>query len=260
MENAKIVGAKMMKKKKKGLKIVIIVIAVFMLIWMIGVRLVMWFAVRSITADMEFDTKLFTEYDVTLEGGQTVSHNQVTMSIPDDLEWDTSVEICVTYNNADQERGVLIMDPQDGSEIALFGEKNVAKMSENPLTKIGYKVLRKGFEAMDKELPDSYYTTEKAVLLLTEDDYSFLNWKQGLAYGITAILRDAWMSKSADYYLYETEELGGYMEIHTLKDGTTGAIYVFLFPKDDLDTRYPFAFRGLSLEEVYGCINSIRME
>ena len=67
MENAKIVGAKKMKKKKKGLKIVIIVIAVFMLIWMIGVRLVMWFAVRSITADMEFDTKLFTEYDVTLE-------------------------------------------------------------------------------------------------------------------------------------------------------------------------------------------------
>lgn len=250
----------MMKKKKKGLKIVIIIIVVFMLIWMIGVRLVMWFAVRSITADMEFDTKFFTEYEVTLEDSQTVSHNQVTMSIPGDLEWNTSVEICVTYNNADQERGVLIMDPQDGSEIALFGEKNVAKMSENPLTKIGYKVLRKGFEAMDKEFPDSYYTTEKAALFLTEADYSFLNWKQGLAYGITAILREAWMSKSADYYHYETEELCGYIQMYILDDGSMGAIYVFLFPKDDLDTRYPFAFRGLSLEEIYGCINSIRIE
>lgn len=247
----------MSKKVKKILKIVIIIIAILTLIWMLGIRLLIWYYAQD-AFYVGPAAEYFTEYDVTLEDTQSVSHNGITMNIPSNYVEDEPFGSTIIYRSPDETEAVLIMAAKTDSRMALFSEETVAQMSDGFLSKIGTRQLMNGFKAMDNGLPDTWYTTYKFLSLLTADDYSFLNWKQGYAYVVSKIMADAFFLNDCDQYLYETEDICGIIQISdNFNRYGTYKVYAYLFPTYDLNTNYSVILSAGSLEEIYGMINSI---
>jgi len=104
-----------MKKNKK----MIVIIVLLALICVLGICLAIWlFTPRA---------KSFKEYHISLEEGQTVSHNGVTLKLPMDLVEDEPFYDTIVYkrpssNNAGVESGVLIMAPLPASEFTSVEE------------------------------------------------------------------------------------------------------------------------------------------
>lgn len=104
-----------MKKSKK----IIVIIVLLALICVLGICLAIWLFTPH--------AKPFKDYHISLEEGQTVSHNGVTLKLPMDLVegepfHDTIVYKRPSSNNAGSERGVLIMAPRPASEVASLEE------------------------------------------------------------------------------------------------------------------------------------------
>lgn len=250
----------MSKKVKKILKIVIIIIAILTLIWMLGIRLLIWYYAQD-AFYVGPAAEYFTEYDVTLEDTQSVSHNGITMNIPSNYVEDEPLGSTIIYRSPDETEAVLITAADSDSNMALFSEETIAEMSDNLLGKIGAHQLMNGFKAMDNGFPDTWYTTYKSLCLLSADDYSFLNWKQGFAYVVSKMLAEAWLKRERYQYLYETEDICGVLQISdNMNNQGVYRAYAHMFPTDDLNTNYTVILEANSLDELYGMINSIVIE
>ncbi len=108
-----------MKNKIGKSKKSIVIIVLLALICILGVCLVIRLFVPRV--------KSFKEYHISLEEGQTVSHNGVTLKLPMDLVedepfYDTIVYTQSSSNNAGKKSGVLIMAPSPASEVASVEE------------------------------------------------------------------------------------------------------------------------------------------
>lgn len=104
-----------MEKSKK----IIVIIVLLALICVLGICLAIWLFTPH--------AKPFKDYHISLEEGQTVSHNGVTLKLPMDLVegepfYDTIVYKRPSSNNAGVEIGVLIMAPLPASEVASVEE------------------------------------------------------------------------------------------------------------------------------------------
>ena len=104
-----------MKKNKK----MIVIIVLLALICVLGVCLAIWLFTPH--------AKPFKDYHISLEEGQTVSHNGITLKLPMDLVegepfHDTIVYKRPSSNNAGVESGVLIMAPRPASEFTSVEE------------------------------------------------------------------------------------------------------------------------------------------
>lgn len=250
----------MSQTKKKVLKVIVIIIVILTLIWMLGIRLIIWlFAQDAFYVGPA--AEYFTKYDITLEDTQSVSHNGITMNIPSDYVEDEPFGSTIIYRSPDETETVLIIAADTDSNMALFSEKTIAEMSDNFLGKIGTRQLMNGFKAMDNGFPDTWYTTYKSLCLLTADDYSFWNWKQGFAYVVSKLLAETWLMRVEYKYLYETEDICGILQISDNINGTgVYRAYAHMFPTDDLNTNNTVVITANSLDELYGMINSIVIE
>lgn len=250
----------MSQKKKKVLKVVVIIIVILTLIWMLGIRLIIWLFAQD-AFYVGSAAGYFTKYDITLEDTQTISHNGITMNIPSDYVEDEPLGNTIIYRSPDETAAVMILAADTDSNMALFSEKTIAEMSDSFLGKIGTHQLMNGFKAMGNGFPDTWYTTFKSLCLLSADDYSFLNWKQGFAYVVSKMMADALLIRDDYKYLYETEDICCILQISDNMNGT-GAYraYAYMFSTDDLNTNHTVLFRANSLDELYGMINSIVIE
>ena len=250
----------MSQKKKKILKVIIIILAVLTLIWMLGIRLIIWFFAQD-AFYVGPAAEYFTEYDVTLEDTQSVSHNGITMKIPSNYVEDEPLGSAIIYRSPDETEAVVITAADSDSNMALFSEETIAEMSDSFLGKIGAHQLMNGFKAMDNGFPDTWYTTYKSLCLLSADDYSFLNWKQGFAYVVSKMMAEAWLKRERYKYLYETEDICGVLQISdNMNNQGVYRAYAHMFPTDDLNTNYTVILEANSLDKLYGMINSIVIE
>ena len=90
----------MSKKVKKILKIVIIIIAILTLIWMLGIRLLIWYYAQN-AFYVGPAAEYFTEYDITLDDTQSVSNGNLTMDIPGDYVESDSLGNTIIYRSPD---------------------------------------------------------------------------------------------------------------------------------------------------------------
>ncbi len=258
----------MSQKKKKALKIVIIIILILTLIWMLGLRLVIWYAAKQVTPDMGPAAEYFTEYNIKLSNvnlAQTTSPSGLSMYIPDFFEEkEISLENTLQYiyinESEDFNECIVFMNASDLSDMNLFSEENMATYPGGILDKFAVNKLMKGFEDLGHGLPDSAYNTFKSTALLTADDYSFWNWQKGFAYVVSGMIKNT--SFLGDYnYIYETEDICGIIHVREL----TGKDYKYyivadMFSTDDLGTAHGLLIKTNHLPMAYAMINSITIE
>ena len=251
----------MRKKIKKILKIILIIAVILTLLWMLGIRLLIWFFAQD-AFYVGPAAEAYTKYDVTLSDTQSISFGGLTMHIPDDyVQMEEDFDHCVVYNSPDETSSLLIMTPETNSQMALFSAENIAQMSGGFLNETGSRYIMKGFQALGNGSLDTWYTTYKSLLLLTPDDYSFLNWRQGFAYVVSALMKESLFSVDQKTYLYETEDFCGIIRIDdNVNNSGAYKVYVDIFPADDLNTCHSVLFRLGSLNDIYGMLNSITIE
>ena len=116
----------MSQKKKKVLKVIIIIIVILTLIWMLGIRLIIWLFAQD-AFYVGSAAEYFTKYDITLEDTQTISHNGITMNIPSDHVENEPLGNTIIYRSPDETAAVMILVADTDSNMALFSEKTLQK-------------------------------------------------------------------------------------------------------------------------------------
>ena len=179
----------MQSKKKNMKKVVIVVISIVILatlIWNLGLRLIIHYYAKQVTAELGPAAEYFTKYDVTIpesEAVQEITPNYITVTIPACFKEIDPIDKSLIYAVMDEEGNpterVIFTAPYDVSEINLFSTENIAEIANAPLKKYAVKQLMKGFDELGNGIPDNYYNMYKSFYLLTEEEYSFWNWKQG---------------------------------------------------------------------------------
>lgn len=260
-----------MNKTQKIILIVLISIVVLCtLIGTLGIRLIIRHYAKQVTAELTPASTYFTEYDVVFDSSdstQRVTHNGITVTIPEAYkEKEISLENTYQYSIMGEDdkalESVVFMAPYDASDMNLFSEENLAEMNGSFIEKYAVKQLMKGFEKLGHGVPDSAYNTLKSASLLTADDYSFWNWKQGFAYVVSGMLKNT--IYLSDYnYIYETDDMCGFIHVRDLSYSEQDYNYyliVKVYSTKDLGTEYGLLIRCNSLDVAYGIINSIVIE
>ena len=109
--------------KDKVLKVIIIIV-ILTLIWMLGIRLIIWLFAQD-AFYVGSAAEYFTKYDITLEDTQTISHNGITMNIPGDYVEDEPLGNTIIYRSPDETAAVMILVADTDSNMALFSEKTL---------------------------------------------------------------------------------------------------------------------------------------
>lgn len=258
----------MSKAKKIILTIVIIIISLIILLWVLGLRLVIWYAAKQVTPDIGPAAEYFTEYNVTMntvDYVQDISHNGLTMTIPgnyvqEELSLKNTVMYVLPHEEETATESVVFMASSDLSDMNLFSEENMATYTGGMLDKFAANKLMKGFEDLGHGLPDSAYNTFKSTSLLTADDYSFWNWQKGFAYVVSGMIKNT--SFLGDYnYIYETNDICGIIHVRELTEQDY-KYYIFadMFSTEDLGTAHGLLIKTNDLEMAYAMINSITIE
>ena len=268
----------MKASKNKVIKIILIVIVSLVvlatLIGTVGLRLVIRHYAKEVTAEMGPAAEYFTEYDqtfVAVSAVQDITHNGMTITVPTHFqEKEFALEGAYMYVVSDEKgnalESVVFMRPDDVSEMELLSEERISEMGDTFLKRYAVKKLVQGFEDLGHGIPDNAYTTLKAASLLSKDDYSFWNWKQGFAYVVSGLLKNT--SFLGDYnYIYETEDICGIIHVRDFTldaDNTTQNcnyyIVADMYSTSDFSTSHGLLIKCNSLEMAYGILNSIVIE
>lgn len=261
----------MKNRKRKIIKIILIVVIYIVvlasLIWTVGPRLAIRHYAKQITAELGPAAEYFTEFDLTMPDSvavQDITHYGMTVSIPAHFKETEPLHTNRIFKVVDEEGNtteiLLIRAPNDVSEMNML---TVGKMADNPLERYIMEQLMKGYEDLGNGIPDNFYNMSKAYYLLTEEDYSFWNWKQGLAYITSGILKSQ-LAFACDYtYIYETEDICGFIHV---KDNTSDSskpdyfVVANMYSTDDFSTSHDLIIHCDSLEMFYAIINSIEIE
>ncbi len=264
----------MSKLKKPILIIVAVLIVLAILIPTIGIRLYIRHHAKQITPELGLTAEYFTEYDVgfaATDDVQTLSHNSTTLTAPGyftEGELNLDDAYMYTYQNeaGTVSESIVFMAPYDQSDMNLLSEENMAQFTNGFLDEYAAKQLRKGFEKLGHGIPDNAYHTSKCIELLSADDYSFWNWKQGFAYVVCGILKreSIWLNS---HYVYETEDICGIIRIRDFSDADNQAekgfryyIIADMYSTKDLNTVHGLLIKCNSLETAYAIINSVVIE
>ncbi len=264
----------MSKLKKRILITVIVLVLLVILIPAIGIRLAIRKHAQEITPALGPTGEYFSAYDMTWKASddvQTITYGAMTLTVPDYFVKDeSSLENTCKYSHNDEagnlSESIILTPPHDQSYMNVFSEENMEQFTNGFLDKYAAKQLEKGFEKLGNGIPHNAYHTNKCIELLSADDYSFWNWKQGFAYVVCGILKreSMWLNY---HYVYETEDTCGIIRVRDFsKDGKQAEkgfqyyIIADLYSTDDLNTVHGLLIRCNSLETAYAIINSVVIE
>ncbi len=265
-EQAENVIGKHHKKQNKKLRLVLIiacsVILAVVLFFVIVPRIVLSVALSEYVPFVGEAAAYYTEYDVTDDSLVIVEAEHCTIGIPADyVQKELSADIHSDYYHDPENDGlsVMIVEPQDDLErLSLFYRGHYENVSDEQYEFI-ISVLEKWYNALGKGIPDTAYDTYKGVHLLDESDRGFWNMGRSIAFGITGILK-LQMPMFGDYYIYETDEMCGFVSIGDHTDEGYYYVTAEMYSVDDLNQPYNFIIRTKTAEEAYTIVNSITIK
>ena len=265
---------KMSKLKKTILITVIVLVILVILIPAIGIRLAIRKHAKEITPELGPIGEYFSAYDINWKASddvQTITYGAMTLTVPDYFVKDeSSLENTCKYSHKDEagnlSESIIFTSPHDQSYMNVFSEENMEQFTNGFLDKYAAKQLEKGFEKLGNGIPHNAYHTNKCIELLSADDYSFWNWKQGFAYVVCGTLKkeSVWL----DYhYVYETEDICGIIRIsdNSMRETQSGKkggyiIIADMYSTADLNTSHGLIIFCNSLETAYAIFNSVVIE
>ncbi|MBQ9948162.1 MAG: zf-HC2 domain-containing protein [Oscillospiraceae bacterium] len=205
----------------------------------------------------------FTSYDITDESLVTLETEVMSIDIPANyVQKDLGELQSVMYhdsNNAD--RSVMVITSHtDMSDMNLFCRDNYDDVSDEEYEQI-VKYLKNWFGALGNGLPDSSYGTYKCIYLLNDDDRSFWNIGQNIAFGIMGLMKNELPLFGDVVYIYETDDMCGFVYVAMPKEQQDFyRVTADFYSTDDLNTPHTVMIRSETLEEAYSIINSITFE
>ncbi len=245
---------------KKSTKIIITIVSILLVLslaaWFFIPRIYISLGTKAILPDVGEAATYFTAYDVRSEDVQTISNGHIAIDIPADFAVNKELESTIIYRNADETASILIIEPSDMSDLNLLAADSFSETVTGLQGIYAVDQIRKGFEQLGNGLPDSAYNTYKCIHLLDEDDNSFWNFNQGLAFLITGTLKGI-VPAFGEVEIYETEDICGFVEVSVQEDGSTSG-WLTIYRADDLNTVSGVKFKGMDRETIYAVMNSAR--
>lgn len=253
-------------RKKQRRKLVIILIAALAVLlfvvffWVIKPRIELNNLICDFLPEVGDGAEYFTEYGVKVEGLVTLDTDVLSIDIPANYVQKDMGELnaVMCRDSENEELYVMVMtDDTVLSAMSLFDRDNYEDMSDEEYDTI-VRYLSDWFGALGNGLPDSAYGTYKCVHLLSDDDRSFWDVGQNIAFGITGILKESVPIWGEEVYIYETEEKCGFVFVAAPKDDDSHyRVTVEIYSTDDLNTPHNVIICAESVEEAYAIINSI---
>lgn len=255
------------KIKQRRKIVVIIAVAVTVLLavvffWVIKPRIEFNNLICELLPEAGEGAEYFTEYDVTDDSLVMTEVGDISIGIPAGYALEnTNVQDIVMYRDKNNIKlGVTVnTSATDLEGMSLFYRDSYDVSDEEYETIVRY--LRDWFGALGNGLPDSAYNTYKCMHLLSDDDRSFWNIGQNIAFGITGILKESIPVWGEEIYIYETDDKCGFVFVAAPHDDMAYyRVTADIYSTDDLNTPYNVIIRSESVEQAYAMINSITIK
>ncbi len=265
-EQADNVIGKHRKKENKKLRIVLIVacsiILAVVLFCVLAPRIGLSVVLNQFVPDVGDAAEYYTEYDETDDSLVIVEAENCTIGIPANYvqkDMPDHYSADYYYDPDNNYRSVMIMVSQDDlKELTPFYRGHYEDVTDEQYELI-ISVLEKWFDALGHGIPDTAYDTYKCVHLLDESDRGFWNMGRSIAFGIAGILK-LQMPMFGDYYIYETDEMCGFVSVSHHADEGYYYVTAEMYSSDDLNQPNNFIIRTKTAEEAYAIVNSITIK
>lgn len=248
-----------MKKKQIIIFIVaIIVILVAAAIFFVP-RIIIYQALQETEMELTPTAQYFTEFDIKNDELVTVEGENFYIDLPADFVLnEETLETGIFYQSPDEEESIIWLKENEPVDMNLLNPDLYDDKENNPYG-IRVKNVEKGFEALGYGMPDSFYNTNKCAMLLKEDDYSFWNLNEMIAYYYALLIKNETIW-GGEMYLYETDDKYAIIRITYDEDNGDCHCMVDAFRPDDLQTPYGMIIRVKDTETLYAIINSIEFK
>ncbi len=248
---------------KKTTKIIVTIVSILLVLglaaWFFIPRIYISLGTKAILPDVGEAATYFTAYDVRSEDVQTISNGHIAIDIPAEyVQKDVELNSPIIYQNSEKTASILLTAPDDRSDLNLMNADSFSETVSGLRGVYSVNQIRKGFERLGNGLPDSAYNTYKCIHLLDEDDNSFWNFNQGLAFLITGTLKGI-VPAFGEVEIYETEDICGFVEVSVQEDGSISG-WLTIYRADDLNTVSSVKFTGMDRETIYAVMNSAAAE
>ncbi len=251
------------KQRRKIVVIIAVAVAVLLAVvffWVIKPRIELNNLICEFLPEVGEGAEYFTEYDVSDDSLVTLETEVLSVDIPADYVQKDMGEIdaVVYHDSGNQELMIMVTTSEtDFSDISLFYRDNYGDISDEEYETI-VRYLKDWFGALGNGLPDSAYGTYKCMHLLSDDDRSFWNIGQNIAFGITGILKESIPVWGEELYIYESDDKCGFVFVAAPHDDVSYyRVTADIYSTDDLNAPHNVIIRSESVEQAYAIINSI---
>ena len=167
-------------------------------------------------------------------------------------------EIIEIYQTPDGSQSVSVGKSVNDVEVS-FCNPDYEGEAEIFGIKYDWEELKKGLEKLGYGIPDSTYDTFKCLCLLKESDYSFWDYKKGLAYANVAYVKNQipWLDAN---YIYERDDMYALIMERHFQDEGIFYYYVDVYNPNNLNQSYNVIIRVKDRQQAYAIINSIKLK
>ncbi len=253
------------KQRRKLLTVIACMLAVLLavvLVWVVKPRVEIAVLLSSVFPEVGDGSEYFTEYDVT--DSTLVEHKTVgyTIGIPATFEKaDAAIDTCDVYRDKDNSDLSIILIYPEELDMSIYNRDSFGENISDEDYECIVSTCRRWFDALGNGQPDSAYGVFKCCYLLSDQDKSFWNIGQNIAFGITAALSESLVSGVGETYIYESDDKCGIVSVDNLDQKKPYYYFkVDMFPTDNLDYPHALLIRTDSLEQGYAIINSIEFD
>ncbi len=253
------------KKQRKKLWIVVIgavvVLLAVIIFWVIKPRIDINRAIKATLPDVGEGAEYFTEYQLTDNHLVKKEHYGYAVSVPSDyIKQDVAIDVQL-YQDAEIPDLKMIIRPfEDLSEMSLYHRDNYEDLT-NREYKRTISTYRKWFATLGYGQPDTAYGMFKCMYLLDNDDRSFWNLEQNLAFSVLGVVKQEVAMDMDEIYIYEKGDVCGLVFVnHPNANRPYYYVVADLFSTDDLNMACGLILTTKTVEEAYAMINSVSFQ
>ncbi len=244
--------------KKKGLLVAVGIVLILVVLGVIFLpkRIKLYNAVKDNIESLGPEGEMFEEYDVVDDSLFEIKTDYFTIGVPGGCIHEDR-DVIDLYQSLDGSEHVAISKNVNDIEVSFFDS---SYGDESEVFGIEYKMedLKDGFEKLGYGIPDSTYDTYKCLYLLKGSDYSFWDYKKGLAYANAAFVKNETMWMDANY-VYERDDMYALIMERNLVDEGVYVYYVDLYNPNNLNQSNMVVIRVKDKQQAYAIINSIEL-
>lgn len=241
----------------------LIVLAAVVFFWVIKPRMEFNKLLNDYLPEVGEGAEYFTSYDITDDSLVPLETENFTIDIPAGYVPKNigDIDTVMYFDSENTERSVVIRrSGYDMSDMNMFDRLQYGDVSEDEFSQIVY-YLKEWMEALGHGIPDSAYGTYKCAYLLSDNDRSFWNIGQNIAFGIMGFIKQSLPAWGEEMYIYEADDKCGFVFVSAPKEENENyRVTADIYSTDDLNVPYTVIIRSETLEEAYSIINSITFE